>query len=148
MNHSGIETMKLTLIDRTDRRFQEQGILRCRVENPLVINTKSAVRTHDPVQQIIKIGRNPPLPSRPWILRRQVTELQQIQSLWSQHMLTASSVKLRWSAGPEPEISGGLLPVPLSQCIDLYTTPDPRVSSRPSPPNTNDHFQKTSSPWL
>ena len=53
---------------------------------PLAITTKSAVRAHYP-QQIIKIGRKPPVPSRPWIHRRQVTELQQIQSRWSQHML-------------------------------------------------------------
>ena len=81
--------LKHTCIDRTvvstDRWFQEQGILRCQFENTLamITNLKSVVRTPDPVQQIIKIRRKPPIPSCPWIFRHhwQVTELQQAKSL-------------------------------------------------------------------
>ena len=73
---------------RTDRWFQEQGILLCQFENTLAMITKSVVRTADPVQQIIRIGQKQPIPSRPWIFRHhlQVTELQSLVSRWSQHM--------------------------------------------------------------
>ena len=93
--------LKHTCIDRTvvstDRWFQEQVILRCQFENTLamITNLKSVVRTPDPVQQIIKIRRKPPIPSCPWIFRHhwQVTELQQAKSLVTTYAATTHPVQ-------------------------------------------------------
>ncbi len=88
--------LKHTCIDSTvvstDQLFQEQGILLCQFENTLAMITKSVVRTSDPVQQIIKIGRKPPIPSCPWIFRHhwQVTEMQQAKSLVTTHVATTT----------------------------------------------------------
>ena len=91
--------LKHTCIDHTvvstDWWFQEQGILLCQFENTLAMITKSVVRAPDPVQQIIKIGRKPPIPSCPWIFRHhwQVTELQQATSLVTTYAATTHPVQ-------------------------------------------------------
>ena len=93
--------LKHTCIDSTvvstDRWFQEQVVLRCQFENTLamITNLKSVVRTPDPVQQIIKIRRKPPIPSCPWIFRHhwQVTELQQAKSLVTTYAATTHPVQ-------------------------------------------------------
>ena len=85
--------LKHTCIDRTvvstDRWFQEQGILRCQVENTLamITNLKSVIRTPDPVQQIIKIGMKQSIQSCPWIFDTTGKSLSCRCSCWSQHML-------------------------------------------------------------
>ena len=80
---------------RTDRWFQEEGILLCQFENTLAMITKSVVRTPDPVQQIIKIWLKPPIPSCPWIFRHhwQVTELQLAKLLVTTYVATTHPVQ-------------------------------------------------------
>ena len=63
----------------------------------MITNLKSVVRTPDPVQQIIKIGRKPPI--RPWSFQHhwQVTELQQAKSLVTTYAATTHPVQAKTS---------------------------------------------------